>query len=354
MRVFVFESLVAGPLDDPLEVSAAASLGSASLLAEGLAMLGALAGDLAAVGGVEVHVLVDERHAARFADAAYRVAVAANFADRGAMFDRLAATCDATIVIAPEIAGELVSLCRRVVRVGGRLIGPTAEAIELFADKHRTAEFLHRRGVPACRGVRIEAGPIDRTQLASLPFPAVVKPIDGAGSLDVRLIRCADEVQSSGAPRRLEVLAPGMAASVAALCGPNSRFMLPACSQRISDDGRFAYLGGAAPLAPLLDRRARMLAERALSTIGGLNGYVGVDLVLGGDPAGAGDVVIEINPRLTTSYIGLRRLAESNLAAALVDVAIGRPAGAPTFRAGRVTFDSDGTTRDADSLGPLA
>ena len=36
--------------------------------------------------------------------------------------------------------------------------------------------------------------------------------------------------------------------------------------------------------------------------------------MLGDDPAGADDVVIEINPRLTTSYLGLRRLARDNLA----------------------------------------
>jgi predicted ATP-grasp superfamily ATP-dependent carboligase len=39
--------------------------------------------------------------------------------------------------------------------------------------------------------------------------------------------------------------------------------------------------------------------------IPGLAGYVGIDLLLpdGGDP-----LIVEINPRLTTSYVGYRRI----------------------------------------------
>ena len=50
----------------------------------------------------------------------------------------------------------------------------------------------------------------------------------------------------------------------------------------------------------------------------GLSGYVGVDVVLGNDGR---DWAIEINPRLTTSYVGLRALAGFNLAEAMLAVA---------------------------------
>jgi predicted ATP-grasp superfamily ATP-dependent carboligase len=55
----------------------------------------------------------------------------------------------------------------------------------------------------------------------------------------------------------------------------------------------------------------------------GLSGYFGVDLVLGESADGSQDRVIEINPRLTTSYLGLRRLARFNLAQALLRLAQG-------------------------------
>ena len=56
---------------------------------------------------------------------------------------------------------------------------------------------------------------------------------------------------------------------------------------------------------------------------GQLIGYVGVDLVLGVAGDGGDDAVIEINPRLTTSYLALRRLLRTNLAAAMLAVARG-------------------------------
>ncbi|HEX5497861.1 MAG TPA: hypothetical protein VFX03_01485, partial [Thermomicrobiales bacterium] len=64
-------------------------------------------------------------------------------------------------------------------------------------------------------------------------------------------------------------------------------------------------------------------------------------LVLGERCDGADDVVIEINPRLTTSYIGLRAACEQNLAGAMLDLAAGRIP-ALSFRDGPLRFEADG------------
>ena len=77
-----------------------------------------------------------------------------------------------------------------------------------------------------------------------------------------------------------------------------------------------------------------------ISSVAGLRGYVGVDLVLGDQ----GDWVIEINPRLTTSYIGLRTLTNDNLAVAMLRIALGQPPGNLTWRKARVRFHADGRT----------
>jgi predicted ATP-grasp superfamily ATP-dependent carboligase len=110
---------------------------------------------------------------------------------------------------------------------------------------------------------------------------------------------------------------------------------LPSCRQHLGQDGEFRYLGGETPLDGLidglfdgmidgpLDRRAKALAEKAVRAIGPAQGYVGVDLVLGAAADGSSDAVIEVNPRLTTSYVGTRQLARENLAAAMLAVARG-------------------------------
>ena len=54
-------------------------------------------------------------------------------------------------------------------------------------------------------------------------------------------------------------------------------------------------------------------------------------------------VVVEINPRLTTSYVGLRSLCEGNLMQTLLDTVMGRAIVPPVFRAGPMRFSCDGT-----------
>ena len=77
----------------------------------------------------------------------------------------------------------------------------------------------------------------------------------------------------------------------------------------------FVYRGGEVPLAHPMAARALTVAQSAVRLIPGLAGYIGVDLILTPDEA----LLIEINPRLTTSYIGLRQVIDLNLAQAIWD-----------------------------------
>lgn len=184
--------------------------------------------------------------------------------------------------------------------------------------------------------------------LPPLAYPAVGKPRWGAGSQGVRLLPDAQAAARWLAeitePSRIEQFSMGLAASVSFLCGPSGISPLPPCRQHLSDDGRFAYLGGSLPLPEPLARRAVELATRAVVTLPNPIGYLGVDLVLGEEPSGAGDAVIEINPRLTTSYAGLRAAAAEgvNLASALLAVCKG---GSPrlSFRPVWLQFGPTGT-----------
>jgi hypothetical protein len=61
-------------------------------------------------------------------------------------------------------------------------------------------------------------------------------------------------------------------------------------------------------------------AKRIVESMSGLKGYIGVDLIL----TEHGPVLIEINPRLTTSYIGVQKVSGFNLAKAMIDSAKGK------------------------------
>ncbi len=87
-------------------------------------------------------------------------------------------------------------------------------------------------------------------------------------------------------------------------------------------------------------------AARAVGLVPGLRGYVGVALVL----AAGGCFLIEIDPRLTTSYVGLRRgpafdLAEAHWRACICDTL------PPTVRYRALRQDTGGEALRRDTGG---
>ena len=257
--------------------------------------------------------------------------------------ERLAAEADHTLVIAPEFDDILLETLRHAKQSGGRLLTASQEFVTLTADKHQTALHLAKAGVPVPEA--IELLPDEEKLPAEFVYPAVLKPVCGAGSQHTLLVSGAkDEPPSYPWPRRLERYCPGIPASVAMLCGPTHRTPLPACQQNLSTDGRFLYRGGSLIYDTDLARRATKLADRAMEALPPALGYVGVDLVLGKAADGSEDFIIEVNPRLTTSYVGLRAATDDNLAAALLENAAGRVS-IPQFHTDQLEFTADGMVR---------
>lgn len=338
MRIFAYEMVTAGGL--PLAPGEQVPL---SLLREGRAMIEALCTDLAACRDVQISVLWNAQPAPPTIPGV-QVAPASDRNQEAKQFEQLASAADAIIVVAPESAGLLAKRSRWATEMGARLLGPSLELIELASDKDRTARFLTTAGIPTPEGIFLPAGeplPLD------FNYPAVLKPLDGAGSQETYLVvdaAAAARQPAPSTPARLERYCVGRPASVAMLCGQGDSLVLPPCWQRLSGDGRFTYLGGSTIVEAEFVARARHLAERTRSALPAPRGYLGIDLVLGEDPEGRDDRVIEVNPRLTTSYIGLRHAVHGNLAQAWLDFDAGR---APTlsFLDVTVEFDADGTVR---------
>ena len=118
--------------------------------------------------------------------------------------------------------------------------------------------------------------------------------------------------------------------------------MLPPLRQRFDPEGSFQYVGGERLGGDSLIERTEKMARAVATLFVGAVGYIGVDVVLGDHVRGQEDRVIEVNPRLTTSYVGLRQIARENLFGAIVLTAQG---GAPrmTFSNQAIQFSADGT-----------
>jgi tyramine---L-glutamate ligase len=283
-------------------------------------MLQAVADDFAQITGIHVTTLVDHLVAASPGHACRRVAPD----EEADAFRDCASRADATLVIAPECDDVLQERSRWVLEAGGRLLGSLPVAVRLAGDKDAVHRHWQARAVRTPATVHASSSPP-----TAFGPPWVCKPRRGAGSQATFLVGTAADwpavfAQAVAAWPTGELLAQpfvaGSAASVSFLLGPDQCAPLMSAAQHLSDDGRFQYRGGRVPLPPPLGDRAVCLAQSALMGIDGLQGYLGVDLVLGAPPDGSEDYAIEINPRLTTSYIGLRRLCRDNLAEAWLDV----------------------------------
>jgi tyramine---L-glutamate ligase len=276
---------------------------------------------------------------------------------------------DATLVIAPECDGILKKRCETVENAGGTLLGPSSKFVELTSDKQFLSEHFMQRNVPTPRGYHLPGGmkwrdvwniisserdkEFFRTEIN---FPLVIKPNDGCGSVGVQLLQSvddlpADELGEQYLPTlfsswRIEQFMPGRAVSVGFLCGIDKMVPLVPCAQRfatlpanVKSGELFFYRGGSLPIEPELAKRAIELGRQALIVTHGRRGYVGLDLVLGEAADGSQDHVIEVNPRITTSYLGLRRASKTNLAQAMLDVMDSKVPELP-FHDERIEFSS--------------
>lgn len=304
MNVFVFEHLAGGIHADE------AAMMDSSMLRQGGAMLQAAAQDFRALG-VDVITMMHDRAVCEMAGVDVRPVEADT--DILAMFDELAAQTDSVLVIAPETAGILTAWLERVEDVGGISLGSSPQAATKCGDK---LGFAHHLNV-----VNILTPPtlLLRDGIDALDYPIVVKPRDGAGCEDTFLIRGPDDLDRlpPGDDWLAQPFVNGIDASCALIVHGTDVKTMPPCRQHIQGDSRLHYRGGSIDLDDELAARATQLAIDAVSWVPGLRGYVGVDMVLGSDART--DRVIEINPRLTLSYVALKQLCRTSIAAAMLD-----------------------------------
>ncbi len=282
----------------------------AALLGQGVAMRDALLADLLRVPGLAIHLAVDA--ALPGVPGTTRVAPRSG----EAMVDfvrREAAGHDFAWIVAPETGGLLAALADAV--GAPRWLGCSADAVRLCSAKRATLERLAAHGVATPLACGREAR------------RWVVKPDDGAGTLDTWIHRDRDAAEADrdarrtlGASATLEPWVEGEPLSLSLLCRDGETELLSINRQRIAvgADGRVDYrgvainqIGGSLVRAGALHNTARAVGR----AVRGLRGFVGVDLVW---HAEHGPVVIEVNPRLTCAYVGLSAALGRNLAGEIV------------------------------------
>jgi len=348
MRILVHEFVSGGGL--------AGQNVPASLVREGAAMRTALVADLAAIGRHQIVTTADPRFPL---EAPPGVEVVTIPRQGQPLLDALIKSADAVWLVAPETGRCLERLAARTERRGTALLGSGAAAIRWASAKASLPGRLARHGVshPATRVLRRGGDEMadGRTLARELGYPVVVKPEQGAGCGGVCLVRDARELRHAvdlarrATPRGrllLQRYVRGVAASVSLVADGHSAVALAVNAQSVRASRPFSYRGGRTPLDHPLAARAVEAAVRTCQALPGLRGYVGVDLVLTETEA----VVIEVNPRLTTAYLGVRsalnaRAGVGNVAALVLDACAGALRTPPPVQR-RVSFTASGRVKE--------
>lgn len=290
MRIFAFEYVTAGGWR---EIGA-----PPSLMAEGAMMLRALVRDLARLPRVEIVIAGDPERAI----AVEKASVApVDPGDLRGSWSAIAARCDLAWPIAPETGGLLEEVVSLAAAAGCGVIASRGQALAVARSKRATAAWLDSRGIPV--------PPTSGLDETAPPSEAgwVIKPDDGAGTIDTALIANDNELaqwrqRRSDKPLVIQPFLAGEALSLSLLAQSGKAWLLSCNRQDISlTDGAFRYHGGVVGGAEARRAALAPLAERITEALPELWGYIGVDLIDGE----TGPMVLEINPRLTTSYIGL-------------------------------------------------
>jgi predicted ATP-grasp superfamily ATP-dependent carboligase len=308
------------------------------LAREGDMMLGALVKDVAALGSVDIVSVRDARLARVEPTGSCRVIHV--YGNPWDVWRNAIEEVDAVWPIAPETGGTLQRLSELVVRAGRTLIGSRPAAVSLTTSKLATVERLAAYGVPVVPTVH--ALEIARRGLPETENGWVIKPDDGAGTEGTRRFRRADELRQALATASetgnlvVQPFVPGVAASMSVLCRDGRARLLSCNLQHIDVENevlrfRGCVVGGYEQQRPICERLAAAIA----AAIPDLWGYVGIDFVDGA----SGPLVLEVNPRLTTSYVGLRQAIGANPAGLMLrllqdDLSVAERSG--TVRAHRV------------------
>jgi predicted ATP-grasp superfamily ATP-dependent carboligase len=154
--------------------------------------------------------------------------------------------------------------------------------------------------------------------------------VDGVGCDGLSVVRNENQVasavdkvieQSSSKYFIAQELIHGIAVSVSLISTGNEALPISLNKQNVSlmtPESTSTYNGGLVPFNSPLKCEAFALAEKTVKSFRGLRGYIGVDLV----QTETGPVVIEVNPRLTTSYVGVRKVVDFNPAQAIINAVL--------------------------------
>ena len=337
MKILVFEFATATGVDDP------------SYIAEGRAMLCGILEDLK--NFKTYHLISKDSQIINIQSIPIIVE-----GDLGEWLKRNIQDYDACLPIAPEENNILHDLTLLIEEQGVIVLGSSSNAVKLTTNKFETYNVLKDR-FPIIKTEKIYFQDLDQkyneyyNPNMDNNLSMVVKPADGVSCLGVMVVNSLNEFMA--AQNRIQMLTQlpysivqdyihGISVSVSLLSNGNKAVPLSLNLQNIIlDSCDIKYGGGKVPFKHRLSELALETAKNVIESIGGIRGYVGVDMIIDDDKNMVH--IVEINSRLTTAYVALRKIINFNLGEAILKTLQGDLPDNVTLN-GTINFYKEGKT----------
>jgi len=236
------------------------------------------------------------------------------------VWEQAMSVADAVWLIAPETNGLLKRLTELAVSHHKTILGCGLQSIEITASKLATYFALKQAGIDTIptfifKNWKKEVG------------VWLAKPDDGAGCDSTVCFESADEMAgwlSSYNKAGSHVIQPfqaGTPASISCVMYHGKAQVLSCNKQLIEIKNNqlrcfeLSYRGSVANGMCEYWAEFEMIANKIAQAMPDLAGYVGVDVIVDGDEV----IVVEINPRLTTSYVALAQAISKNPAELIIN-----------------------------------
>ncbi len=316
MKIFVFEFITGGGLrKQPLPES---------LANEGELMLQALISDLSQIPQSELYITRDSRLPDQLFHRFENVEIIKITQDSEiqSIFAELCRQCDAVWPIAPESDNVLLDFSRIVESSSARLLNSAAGAVKLAGNKLLTYQLLTDSKISVINTQKLSDFQWLDTEIY------VIKPNDGVGCENCFLINNQEQLKrvvtllEEPDDYIVQPFIQGRAISLSCLFKNSRGWLICVNEQKINIVGQKLSLEACeVNIAMKKSENLINIIDDIAQAIPGLWGYVGIDLI----DTGNGYVFLEINPRLTTSYAGIKQALGLNVAANVFQLIAGEP-----------------------------
>lgn len=289
-----------------------------SLAREGMLMLKTLISELTSLPFVMVTVLLDWRCKKFILSSAIKVVYVAHNQSIYALLPELINLADYVWPIAPEMNNNLAKISTLVETKNKILLNSSAQAATLCGDKLLTFQKLKQEYIAV-----VETYQLNKF-LPVFNQAWVVKPKDGAGCFKCFFVETEDDFKQIN--KQIEnkfdyIIQPyikGEVLSLSCLFKHGKAWLLCVNRQYISIQQNHFVLEACEVNCHLTESKLYLgLINKIANGVMGLWGYVGIDIILT-EPKQP--LILEINPRLTTSYAGINQAIGVNVAKTVLEM----------------------------------